>query len=294
MDAYRQAILKDLGVERYVLRALAEDESVGLQSTQPIALDQLQPSAPTVSLARQSMTATSQASPGKTSIAADSPRLATPEPSARSAASSVVAETSGVSGLVADARLEHLDLVALKAHAAACERCELAKSRAQTVFSGGSNTASVMLIGEAPGMEEEEQGEPFVGRAGQLLTRMLSAIGLSRDEVYIANLLKCRPTNNRDPHVGEMNACGGYLWRQIELVKPKLIVCVGRIAAHQILGVESPLNQIRGQSHVFRALNIPIVVTYHPNYLLKAPREKAKAWQDLKKIQGLLKQMSLN
>jgi DNA polymerase len=138
-----------------------------------------------------------------------------------------------------------------------------------------------MFIGEAPGADEDRQGEPFVGRAGQLLTSMIRAIGLRREDVYIANVLKCRPPGNRDPRPDEARACRDYLDRQIELVSPALIVAVGRIAAQNLLGTDAPLARLRGQVHALGNERRPVLVTYHPAYLLRSPGEKRKAWQDL-------------
>lgn len=160
-----------------------------------------------------------------------------------------------------------------------CRACELCETRTQTVFGVGNHHASWMLIGEAPGQNEDLQGEPFVGKAGQLLTEMLRAIGLKREEVFIANMLKCRPPNNRDPQAGEIAACHDFLQRQIELLQPKLIVAVGRIAAQNLLKTQQPLAKLRGVRH--RLGNYPLVVVHHPAYLLRALSEKAKAWDDL-------------
>jgi DNA polymerase len=138
-----------------------------------------------------------------------------------------------------------------------------------------------MFIGEAPGADEDRQGEPFVGRAGQLLNSMLKALGFARGDVYIANVLKCRPPGNRDPKPEEALQCRGYLERQIDLVSPTLIVAVGRIAAQSLLATDTALARLRGKVHPLGALRRPLVVTYHPAYLLRSPGEKRKAWQDL-------------
>ena len=163
-----------------------------------------------------------------------------------------------------------------------CTACELHKSRTQAVFGVGNPRAEWMVIGEAPGAEEDRRGEPFVGRAGQLLDAMLRAIGLSREtNVYIANILKSRPPGNRDPRPEEVAACLPYLHRQIELVRPKLLLAVGRIAAQNLLATDAPLGRLRGRVHHFGEHNVPLVVTYHPAYLLRSPAEKRKAWEDL-------------
>lgn len=174
-----------------------------------------------------------------------------------------------------------LDWDALQQRVAQCQHCgELATTRTQTVFGVGNHQAEWMLIGEAPGGEEDQQGEPFVGPAGQLLNAMLAAVGLQRQQVYIANVLKCRPPNNRDPHVDEVAACLPYLHRQIALIQPKIILLVGRVAAQQMLGSDANLGKLRGQVHHYHD-RIPMVVTYHPAYLLRKPSEKRKSWDDL-------------
>ena len=178
--------------------------------------------------------------------------------------------------------LQHMDMTALAAHVADCTACDLFKTRKQTVFGVGHHKADWLIIGEAPGADEDRQGEPFVGRAGQLLTQMLRAIGLAREEVFIANILKCRPPNNRDPRVEEVNACRGYLNRQIELLEPKIILALGRIAAQSLLQTSTPIGKMRGRLYHLERYNIPVVVTYHPAYLLRSPKEKSKVWEDLK------------
>lgn len=162
-----------------------------------------------------------------------------------------------------------------------CTRCGLHDTRTQTVFGVGSQSADLMIVGEAPGAEEDRRGEPFVGRAGRLLDEMLLALGLTRDAVFIANILKCRPPNNRDPSPAEAAACRAYLDRQIALVDPKLILAVGRIAAQHLLGTDAPVGRLRGRKHTLATGGLPVVVTYHPAYLLRSPTQKAKAWQDL-------------
>ncbi|NOX42517.1 MAG: uracil-DNA glycosylase [Gammaproteobacteria bacterium] len=163
-----------------------------------------------------------------------------------------------------------------------CTACELSKVRTQTVFGVGNREADWLIIGEAPGAEEDRQGEPFVGRAGQLLTEMLRAIGLTREQVYIANILKCRPPNNRDPKPEEVVLCDAFLTAQINLIKPKIILAVGRIAAQNLLKSDTAIGQLRGRSYLYGEQEIPLVVTYHPAYLLRSPLEKRKTWNDLK------------
>ncbi len=162
-----------------------------------------------------------------------------------------------------------------------CTLCELHKTRTQTVFGVGDREADWLFIGEAPGADEDRQGEPFVGRAGQLLNNMIRALGLRREKVYIANILKCRPPKNRDPQSGESLACRPYLRRQIELLNPKIIIALGRIAAQNLLQTDTPIGKMRGRKYMYDNSGIPVIVTYHPAYLLRSPREKRKAWQDL-------------
>ena len=160
-----------------------------------------------------------------------------------------------------------------------CTRCELSQSRTNTVFGVGNPNADWLIVGEAPGAEEDRRGEPFVGRAGKLLDEMLRAIGQGRDTVFIANILKCRPPNNRDPKAQEASACRQYLERQIQLLRPKIILAVGRIAAQNLLASDEPVGRMRGRPHELDG--IPLVVTYHPAYLLRSPSQKGKSWSDL-------------
>ena len=165
---------------------------------------------------------------------------------------------------------------------AQCTACELHQSRRQTVFGTGDTDADWLVIGEAPGDREDRQGEPFVGPAGQLLNQMLLAIEQPRHQVYIANILKCRPPNNRDPKPEEADQCRGYLQRQIELLQPKIVLAVGRIAAHNLLGVTTPIGKLRGQVHRLAPFDLPVIVTYHPAYLLRTGIAKREAWRDLR------------
>lgn len=175
--------------------------------------------------------------------------------------------------------VDKLDWDALRQCIADCTRCELSSSRTQTVFGVGNRNADWLIIGEAPGAEEDRRGEPFVGRAGKMLDEMLRAVGQSRESVFIANILKCRPPNNRDPKPAEAAACRDYLQRQIALVQPKIILAVGKIAAQNLLGSDEPVGQMREKAHDYNG--IPLVVTYHPAYLLRSPSQKRKSWSDL-------------
>lgn len=176
---------------------------------------------------------------------------------------------------------EPLDWSSLRQAVASCTRCPLHAGRTQTVFGVGNPEADWMIVGEAPGAEEDRRGEPFVGRAGKLLDEMLRAVDLSRGTVFIANILKCRPPGNRDPGAAEAEACRGHLERQIELVNPRLILAVGRIAAQQLLHVDEALGRLRGRVHTLDKSEVPVIVTYHPAYLLRTPGQKREAWKDL-------------
>ena len=170
-----------------------------------------------------------------------------------------------------------------------CTLCSLHKSRTQTVFGVGRRDADLLIIGEAPGAEEDRKGEPFVGRAGQLLDAMLSAVGFVRDDVYIANILKCRPPNNRDPRTEEATACTPYLEQQLSLIQPKVILALGRIAAQWLLQCDTPIGRLRGNVNQFGVQEIPLIVSYHPAYLLRSPLAKAKSWEDLVLVKQVLR-----
>ncbi len=206
--------------------------------------------------------------------------VAPPAPSAGSAAGG---DAAGIA-----ARWE-----TLRSQVLSCTRCPLHLTRTQGVLGVGPRRADWLVIGEAPGAEEDRRGEPFVGVAGQLLDAMLHAIGLDRrTNVYIANVLKSRPPGNRDPKPEEVAACLPYLLQQIELLQPKVILAVGRIAAQNLLGTQAPLGRLRGQVHRFGELNTPLVVTYHPAYLLRTPADKRKAWEDLKFARSVYQQLT--
>ncbi len=179
-----------------------------------------------------------------------------------------------------ESEILRMDWRQLKAKVAGCTDCKLRAGCRQTVFGVGDEKADWMLVGEAPGSEEDRLGEPFVGQAGKLLDNMLAAIALSRhNNVYIANVLKCRPPGNRNPEPDEVAKCSPHLLRQIELVEPKLIVAMGRFAAQALLGTDATIASLRGKVH--RYAGVPLVVTYHPAYLLRNLPDKAKAWADL-------------
>jgi uracil-DNA glycosylase len=167
----------------------------------------------------------------------------------------------------------------LRTEVSQCRKCALCQTRTQTVFGTGNQQPEWLFIGEAPGEQEDLQGQPFVGVAGTLLTEMIRALGLDREQVFIANILKCRPPGNRDPHVNEASACRPFLDRQIALLQPKIIVAVGRIATQQLLNSQNTIGKLRGQVHQLNG--IPLIAVYHPAYLLRSLTQKRKAWQDL-------------
>ena len=182
---------------------------------------------------------------------------------------------------------------ALRTEVLTCTKCALHKTRTKGVVGVGPRRADWMVVGEAPGAEEDRRGEPFVGRAGHLLDAMLHAIGLNRGtNVYIANVLKSRPPGNRDPKPEEVAACLPYLMRQIELLQPRLMLAVGRIAAQNLLSTDLSLGRLRGKVHHFGELNTPLIVTYHPAYLLRTPADKSKAWEDLKFARSVFRQLT--
>lgn len=263
MDAARRAwYLKALGIERWRLR---EDPGLGEKPA--------------------------GARPGRDSFA--DPAAKTPRPGA--------APADPCAPAVPESRPSEVpaDWPGLRAAVRDCRQCKLWRTRTQTVFGVGSETAPLMIVGEGPGADEDAQGEPFVGRAGKLLDEMLKAIGRSRREsdpeqaVFIANVVKCRPPGNRDPEADEVEACRPYLDRQIELVKPGLIVALGRVAATRLLATDAPLSRLRGPLYRYGPTQTPLLVSYHPAYLLRSPREKAKSWEDLKKVHRLLQEASL-
>jgi uracil-DNA glycosylase family 4 len=174
----------------------------------------------------------------------------------------------------------------------ACTSCGLHAKRTQVVCGVGHSEADCLIIGEAPGAEEDRQGEPFVGPAGQLLNEMLAAIGLARRTVFITNILKCRPPNNRDPSPAESEACMPFLEEQIALLKPRLIIVVGKVAAQNLLNTDSAIGSMRGNVYHHGDAQTPVVVTYHPAYLLRSPAQKAKSWSDLLMARDILEGMA--
>jgi DNA polymerase len=173
-------------------------------------------------------------------------------------------------------------LAAGAAEVASCRRCRLAESRTRTVYGVGNPEARLCFVGEGPGYDEDQQGEPFVGRAGQLLNKMIAAMGLARTDVYICNTVKCRPPDNRTPSPDEMEACGSYLERQLEVVRPEVLVALGRPAASRLTGSGEAMSKLRGRFHSWRG--IPVMPTYHPAYLLRTPTAKRVVWEDLQLV----------
>jgi len=250
--ARRKQVLEALGIERWALRATAAPAVVETAPAAPPGARAARPPAPRPRMAPP---------PEPVAVAAAPPPLELPQ------------DWAGLRAMVKD-----------------CSRCKLCSTRTQTVFGVGVETAPLMVVGEGPGADEDIQGEPFVGRAGKLLDEMLRSIGRSRsDNTYIANVVKCRPPGNRDPEIDEVEACRPYLEQQIRLVKPKLIVGLGRIAAQRLLSTDAPLSRLRGPIHHYGPDKTPLFITYHPAYLLRSPREKAKSWEDLKKIHQFLR-----
>lgn len=180
----------------------------------------------------------------------------------------------------------HQDWEALQQAVRTCTACALHKTRTQTVFGVGNTKTKLMFIGEAPGFYEDQKGEPFVGAAGRLLNAMLQSVGFAREQIFIANILKCRPPNNRDPAVEEVKQCTPFLEKQIAWIQPTLLVALGRIAAHYLLNCKTPLGQLRGKTYSFN--NTPLLVTYHPAYLLRNPSDKRKAYDDMRIMQAMV------
>jgi uracil-DNA glycosylase len=180
-------------------------------------------------------------------------------------------------------------LDALRAHIGpACTRCKLCKQgRSQVVFGVGNPNAQLMFVGEAPGADEDRLGEPFVGRAGQLLTKIIEAIQLQRSDVYIANVIKCRPPENRNPEPDEIATCEPFLHHQIDLIRPRVIVALGTFAAKALLKTDSPISRLRGRVHDFRG-GTKLIATFHPAFLLRSPDRKRDVWEDMKKVRALL------
>ena len=176
----------------------------------------------------------------------------------------------------------------MRADLGECTRCKLHKGRTQLVFGVGDAQARLMFVGEAPGADEDEQGVPFVGRAGQLLTQIIEAMGLEREDVYIANVVKCRPPGNRNPEPDEVEQCEPFLLRQIDVIKPTVVVALGKFAAQSLLRTTEPITKLRGQFHQIG--NIRVIPTFHPAYLLRNPAAKREVWEDMKQVMAVLRE----
>jgi DNA polymerase len=195
---------------------------------------------------------------------------------------------SGITDAAAAASASGDALAGLRDEIGDCTRCILhTLGRRQIVFGTGNPRADLMFVGEAPGADEDLQGEPFVGRAGQLLTKIIEAIGLARGDVYIANVLKCRPPGNRNPEPAEVDTCQPFLFRQIDIVQPRVIVALGTFAARTLLGTDAPISRLRGRVHDFRG-GSKLIPTFHPAFLLRSPDRKRDVWEDMKKVRALL------
>lgn len=207
------------------------------------------------------------------------------------AATTVDEEAIEVAAVAASAPLpiigdKNAVLKAIREDIGDCTRCRLSKGRKNIVFGVGDIDAGIMFVGEGPGADEDEQGEPFVGRAGQLLNNMITAMGIKREDVYIANVVKCRPPGNRTPERDECDTCGPFLMQQIETVQPKIVVALGAVAAKYLLGINDSMTNLRGRIYDFKSTKL--AVTYHPAYLLRDPRQKAEAWKDLQMVMKYL------
>ena len=183
---------------------------------------------------------------------------------------------------------ENNNLASLDEVVKKCKKCNLHETRKNTVFGEGDPDSDIMIIGEAPGREEDEAGRPFIGRAGKLLNEFLKSIGLNRDLVFITNTIKCRPPENRDPDIAEINACSDYLDQQINIIKPKVLVLLGKIAANRLLGEDIPMSELRLKKFFIDKYDIPIIVFYHPAYILRSPSQKKKVWDDLQYLKGII------
>ncbi len=224
---------------------------------------------------------------------AASPRSAVATTSAGSASADASADASAVVPVVAAVPGEGVShLARAREELGDCQRCGLCVSRTNIVFGSGNPDADLVFVGEAPGADEDQQGQPFVGNAGQLLTKMIEAMGFGRDDVYICNVLKCRPPGNRNPAPAEVAACEPFLRKQLTALRPKMIVTLGKFAAHTLLQVDTPITRLRGTFSSYEG--IAVMPTYHPAYLLREPARKRDAWQDLQTVLGALQKLGID
>lgn len=292
MSSWRDAALREMGLGPiWHLRGRVRERPLAAEHTPSVAAEDLGPErvAPPASppLPKAPVRASAPLTPGPARLPLRVPAIAgAPAPVTTEAAAPTVAGRGERA-----ARIAALDWDALESDIRGCKACVLCERRKQAVPGVGDRQASWMLVGEGPGAEEDQRGEPFVGQAGRLLDNMLAAIGLARGkDVYIANAVKCRPPHNRTAERGEVAACLPYLDRQIELVQPRLLIALGRPAAQALLDRELAISAARGKR--FERQGIPVVVTYHPAYLLRNPQDKAKAWEDLCFARRLMAEMS--
>lgn len=262
LDSRKRDILATMGVEVWGLRAAA------------------------------AIAETVDAADAETALAGESAvDIVTVEPTVATESTAVdtVTVESTVDTVIDSPTVDAADTLARVAEAVSkCQRCDLHQTRTNTVPGCGNARADYLFVGEAPGRDEDLQGEPFVGRAGKLLDSMIAALGLQRADVFIANVLKCRPPDNRDPLPGEVEQCEAYLHRQLALIQPKVIVALGRVSAQALLKTDTAIGKLRGAAHHYGPANIPLVVTYHPAYLLRSPEQKGKSWDDLWLAKGIV------
>ncbi len=292
MDTRRLAYLRRLGVDCYIPRDAAVVRPGPEPAAAPGPAAGSRP-APAAAAGGGEETAPEGAPDGAAGggPASPGPPEAEPAPAAASAPAAAPEEApAGPAPEAGAAGCSGMGWEELAAAVAGCRACRLCEGRTQTVFGTGDRGADLVVVGEGPGAEEDRLGEPFVGRAGKLLDAMLGAIHRGRDSggVYIGNIVKCRPPGNRDPRPDEVSACAPYLRRQLELLQPRAIVALGRVAAQNLLASKAPLARLRGRVHHYADTGIPVWVTYHPAYLLRSPADKAKAWQDLKQVRALV------
>jgi len=276
LDSRKRDILAAMGVEVWGLRAAVEAAEVAESAavTVDVAVDVTADAAADVAT--------------ESTVAGESSAAPATTPSTVAVDSLAASDADTVESTVAATADASDTLARIAAEVAACQRCELHRTRANTVPGCGSARADWLFVGEAPGRDEDAQGEPFVGRAGKLLDSMIAALGLARADVFIANVLKCRPPDNRDPLPGEVEQCEAYLHRQLAQLQPKVIVALGRVSAQALLKTGDALAKLRGAAHHYGPANIPLVVTYHPAYLLRSPEQKAKSWDDLWLAKGIV------
>ena len=295
LDSRKRDLLATMGVEVWGLRG--DGEAAGDVAAEDVAGEEVaaEVSAAADGEAAAAAVAAEMAAPAAAKETVESAVAAPPstvavatEPVAETVAGESTAATESTTVAAKSTPDPNADSLArVAAEVAACEQCELHRARNNTVPGGGNPRADWLFVGEAPGRDEDAQGEPFVGRAGKLLDMMIAALGMKRDTVFVANVLKCRPPDNRDPLPGEIEMCEAYLHRQLALIQPKVIVALGRVSAQALLKTGDALGALRGAAHRYGPAGIPLVVTYHPAYLLRSPEQKSKAWDDLWLAKGI-------